>query len=688
MNYYWSDVFTDENSIYFHDHGRKEENVVTANIPTITASVPSLIPPVWSILQRKLFEVLSASVHPFLEKYTHQGGERQHELIWGGQLKSRDGADDFYESFYNFPLLYLLGGADDLLPLGLQQWNAITRQLTRFGHVHKEYERGYDQFHQSESYIYFYLLCLADPTNPELIERARRFAGFYLNEDPEALNYDAAKNILRAPHTGSGGPRWGVTDDGEPASYGWSQGMSVYGLPFQNVAGIDRVEDLRDPANARRMGQAMERGYSRGDVGANLNVSTLVANAALLTGDEKYRRWILHYVQGWRERAQCNGGLIPDNVGLSGMVGEYVDGKWYGGLYGWNWPHGFYNLQAAALCAAQSCLLLTNDLSHLDLPRGQQNYILALGEMRSFAEVANLMSLRHHWLNVEMALDKAEEGDRTFVVPYRYGDSGWFDYQPMSPVYPAALWALTGAASDWVAIVGVRDKSSYDWRPVFAFKTKEDSGHEQPWIEYLAGRNPDYPESVMRSALGVTNWHLDQIRADTSDFMRLSIHHWQEHNPITTEALIQLTLGAPQIIYNGGLLVAPLRHFDAERNRPGLPPDIAALVTQVSTEQVTIIFVNTSAFEARTLIVQSGSFGEHAFESVEYTRCASGSRYPGAEPRYEYGETLYSPPDPKIETVTQALGGKYLKVHLPPATEITLVLRIQRYVNQASYAIP
>ncbi len=654
------------------------------SLPTIAASVPSLHPPVWAVLQRKLIDTLSAAAHPYLDKYTHADGEHQHELNWGGQLNSRDGADDFYESFYNFPLLYLLGGADDLLPLAHRQWEAVTRQMTRMGNVHKEYERGYDQFHQSESYIYFYLLCLADPGNPRLAERARRFAGFFMNEDPEAPNYDEEKNIIRAPHNGSGGPRWGLNDDGSPASYGWSKGMSVYGLPFQNVPGIERIEDLKDPANARRMGQAMERAYSRGDVGANLGVSTLIANAALLTGDDKYRRWILRYVNGWRERTRANGGLMPDNVGLSGEVGEYVDGKWYGGLYGWNWPHGFYNLQAAALCAGQACLLLTNDQEHLSLARGQQARILALGQMRRFDDLP--MSLRQHWINVESAL--AGGNGETLVVPYRHGDGGWFDYQPMTPVYPIALWALTGETADWSTVVDLRDRSGYDWRAVFPFRSKEDGGHEQPWIEFLAGRNPGYPEAALRAALGIAHWHLDQIRADTADFDRVSIHHWQEHNPITTEALIQLTLGAPQILYNGGLLVAPLRHFDADRGRPGLPPDVAALVTQVSAEQVTLTFVNTSPVEARAVLVQAGSFGEHAFESAQYTRRAPGSRYPGAEAKYEYGASPYAPPDPQAETAAAEIQGQRLRVELPPATEITLTLSMRRYVNHASYALP
>ena len=56
-------------------------------------------------------------MHPFLDKYAREDGT----LIFRDDFRSRDGADDFYESFYNWPLLYLLGGDDDLLPLAHRQ---------------------------------------------------------------------------------------------------------------------------------------------------------------------------------------------------------------------------------------------------------------------------------------------------------------------------------------------------------------------------------------------------------------------------------------------------------------------------------------------------------------------------------------------------------------------------------------
>src|SRR5574341_444188 len=130
---------------------------------TITATLPCLEPPAWAVLERRLFDALDASVSPYLGKYTRPDGS----LIWRDRLPGRDGADDFYESFYNWPLQYLLGGGDELLALSRRQWESITRQLTALGLVHREYERGYDWFHQGESNLYFYFLCLADPRRPE-----------------------------------------------------------------------------------------------------------------------------------------------------------------------------------------------------------------------------------------------------------------------------------------------------------------------------------------------------------------------------------------------------------------------------------------------------------------------------------------------------------------------------------------
>ena len=642
---------------------------------TITATIPCGKPPTWAVLERQLIDLMNRATDPFLARYINDNGE----LIWRkGGTGSRDGADDFYEATFNWPLFYLLGGGDHLLEYGQRIWDGVTRQLTRGGMLHKEYELGYDQFHQGESYIYFYFLCLADPTNQINLERAKRFAGFYLNEDPDAQNYDPQHTIIRAPHNGSGGPRWGYSNE-SPPSYNWGPGMRVYGLPFRDIDGIDHYDDLNDPAKARQMGETMNERMGQGDVAGNLIVTSLITNAYLLTGEEKYQSWITEYVDAWIARAEQNDGLLPDNVGLSGQVGETMNGKWYGGLYGWSWPHGYYNIGMAATVAGLNAYLLTKDEKYLELPRSQYEIIWSLGEVRNVR--TEEMSLRQHWV------DQLGEGtaDEQFVVPYRYADrinsqeAGWFDYQPLSVVYPTAIWNVSALEDDWTRIEQLREKGSYEWARVTPFRNKEDGGHDPPWLRYLAGENPDYPEEMLRATYGQVCRRLALIAADDADLTQVNIHHWQEHNPIITEVLLQLTLGAPQIIYNGGLLHSRVRYYDVERERPGLPEDVAALVERMDAGSITLCLVNLSPFEERTLIVQAGAFGEHSFTAARFN--VRTSDYPGSQKGY-------AAPPLQSEEQQAEVNDKYLQIQLPPATEITLKLGMERYVNQPAYEQP
>ncbi|MDP7525858.1 MAG: hypothetical protein QF713_05945 [Dehalococcoidales bacterium] len=635
---------------------------------TIEATVPCHAAPSWAVWERKLIKVMEQSVYSFLEKYTREDGT----LIWGTELETRDGADDFYESFYNWPLLYLLGGGDHLLSLGIRQWEAVTKQLSDMDMLHREYEKGYDWFHQGESCLYFYFLCMADPTNSKMIDRARRFAGFYLNEDPDAPNYDPDLKLIRAPHNGSLGPRWGLMD-GDPV-YSWSSVMRHYGLPYEDVPGITSYDDLKDHELARRMGQALYDRMGRGDVATNLLATSLVTNAYLITGDDKYRKWVLEYVDAWRERAQRNGGLLPDNVGLSGEVGEYNKGKWYGGNYGWTWPHGFYNIGQAAIVAASNAYLLSQDSDYLDLARTQIDQVLEQGAVRDVRHLE--MSLDHHWTGI---LESLDEKKGTFVVPYRYGDNGWFDYQPMSLMFPTAVWNLSMASSDWECIERIRQASRYDWNLVISFRTKEDSGHEQPWLRFLAGENPSYPELILSASYAQVCRRLESIRQDNEDLMKVSIHHWQNLNPVVTEALIQLTLGAPQIMYNGGLLMCRVRYFDLDRHRPGLPEDVAALVEKLEDKRTVLRLVNLSPLRSHDVVIQPGAFGEHRFNSVRYTVGTNECPRP-------IGNN--SATEVQTEQVTTVVGDDTLHVHLPPAREIVLDLETERYVNQPSNELP
>src|SRR5689334_11133371 len=96
---------------------------IIPNLKIIESNVP-MAPPGWAVLERKLLEVMSEAALKYTEHYTRSGGT----LIW----KTEGGAsvDDLFESFYNFPLLYALGGSEKLRDLSFKQWNAMARQLT------------------------------------------------------------------------------------------------------------------------------------------------------------------------------------------------------------------------------------------------------------------------------------------------------------------------------------------------------------------------------------------------------------------------------------------------------------------------------------------------------------------------------------------------------------------------------
>ena len=172
---------------------------------------------------------------------------------------------------------------------------------------------------------------------------------------------------------------------------------------------------------------------------------------------------------------------------------------------------------------------------------------------------------------------------------------------------------------------------------------------------------------------------MQQVREDETDPRDNHIHWWQQLNPVTTEALIQLTLGAPQLLYNGGLLWAPLRYFDAERERPGLPPDVGALVETVSGDQVVLQLVNLSAVHERQVLVQAGTLGEHRFTQVKYNKVVGGN----------FGKVGdYGLPEVETALETVAVDGSYVHVELPPGTEIRLVIGLERHVQGASYRLP
>ncbi len=595
-----------------------EEGIERLVSVDLTGTAP---PPEWALWERYLLEKLEPAALEFVDRYTRPDGT----LIWRDRWPGMDGSDDGYESFFNFPLYYALGGPEEIHTLSRKLWDGVTRQFTRYGQIHNEFDGYYDWMHHGESYVYIYFFGLADPTIRKDRERAIRFAGLYLGEDPEASNWDPALKLIRSPVNGSRGPRF------ENTAEDWVTHRAVlanYPLPYDDIPNVDSSKAWIDDEKFPHILQALNSRMMRGDVPLNLTATSLMLNAYMYTGEEKYLRWVVDYVTVWRERARRNGGIIPDNVGLTGKVGENMGGKWWGGYYGWRWPHGLFNLLESTTIGASNALLATGDASFLELPRSQIDAVLAR---------------------------KRIENERC-LVPHKHADQGWYDYREMNPQTPIHLWSLTGSDRDWNVLQSVTDVDS--WKAFRYSKQKGDSGNEASWVAFIRGENPDYPVQMLRANYRECLRRLELIRSDRSSVDEQDVHHWQQRNPVIVEGLVQLMLGGPNHIYHGGLLHCRLRYFDPRGRRPGLPSDVAALVDSVRPDGVGVQLVNLHPSATRELIVQAGAFGEHRFTEIQVG-----------------GRTV------KVDR-------KFFLVRLSPGAVGRLELGIARFVNRPSYAFP
>src|SRR5260370_2862033 len=212
--------------------------------------------------------------------------------------------------------------------------------------------------------------------------------------------------------------------------------MASYGLPLSDIPGVRHTDDLKNPENARKMGAAMQKRMYRGDVATNLAATSLVANAYLFTGEQKYADWIKDYAGAWLDRTRANDGITPDNVGLSGKIGEYHSGKWWGGLYGWPWPHSYYSVgMALQIAGANGMLVSGGDPRYLEMARSTIDQLIPNG--------------------------KTHNGP--FLIPTKHNDSACFSFMPMFRSIPASLWFMTQAPPDCHRLHKPRPPTKLHW---------------------------------------------------------------------------------------------------------------------------------------------------------------------------------------------------------------------------------
>lgn len=609
-----------------------------------------LDPPEWALLQQQLMELLNRSAAEFYDKYVLPDGT----LRWRSEWPGMDGSDDPYEGFMNLALLYVLGGDPQLYDKARKVFEGITWQWTEYGQIYREFDAYYDWMHHGEGCLFLYFLGLADSDSLRDRQRARRFADMYTGNDPEAPNYDRENKLIRSPINGSRGPRFILTEEDWITHRGI---LDDYLAPFEDLTGVDIASGKcpwSDDRVYREIIDKMNERMSKGDVPLNLNTTSLIAHAYMYSGDQSLVEWTEEYVEAWMRRAEDNGGIIPDNVGLSGKIGEYNDGKWWGGYYGWRWSHGWMTIVEPLVNASMNAVLLTGNRQWLELARKQMDL---------------------HW-------ELRKQVDGRWHVPHKHLDAGWTDYREANPAYGIYLWTISmedqdvqrfermGAADFYTDI----EIPTYSGRNPKTYKeTKHYIANTVPWFAYIRGQDPSYPEKILQANCQLVRNQLEKMRSpqgdpvswETEDYnleALSAIHKWQEMCPVYPEGLLQLTMGAPMHISHGGLQHARVRYYDAAERRPGLPPKVSALVERLTDDSVTLTLVNVDLFEPKEVIIQAGGFGEHRFEHARVVDGASAQPIP--------------------------VQGKWLKVSLAEGAGAKLVLTMKRYANRPSYETP
>ncbi len=545
------------------------------------AIAKKMSPPAWALLERELIKANSEAAVKFGKKYLDSRGYLLHTPRWG----TLDGPDDAIETFHNWTLMYALGGSDGLLRTfqkalegHYQQYKelrTVKTELAKDGAYYKEFITQSDWFHTGEGIRGLMFLGLADPNAPMLVERMKRFSAMYMNEDPEAQNYDPVNKVIKSIWTGSKGPMlhkattYDWVGDPVPGSFHLLHGPKGRGQLINLLSVYDKM-----------LAHCAEYLDSVGDHPLNLASTGLALNAYMLTGEKKYKDWILEYVGAWKQRTDANGGNIPTNIGLNGQPGGEYGGKWYKGTYGWNFT--IYDGEIDKVASR-------NTVTAGSWPGFGNAYLVSQGD-------AGFVNTLRKQMDNLYAQKKVVNG-RT-MIPSMFGDprgykytgrEEWYEWTPnlqtnrLTEIY---LWSM--------------DRKDLERVPV------------EGWIAFLEGKDASYPEKALRADLEHLRRRVQDIdEDDTTPDTRLA-DYVMILNPVTTDALTKLTLGS-YLTGNIWTLHSRVRYFDPVKQRAGLPEDVAALVEKFDAESVTLTLVNTNQVSPRTVVVQAGAYAEHQF---------------------------------------------------------------------------
>jgi hypothetical protein len=538
-------------------------NALLARAQPVMHVKSPMSPPTWALLERELLKTSAAACEEFFAKYFDERGYLMCVERWGGD----DGPDDAIENCNDWPILHALGGPDPLLAMYKKAWEGHLRQYTQAkttnvpfakdGMYYKEFPVMFDWLHNAEGLTVFCNQGLSDPRDPRLELRLRRYAGFYLGEDPGAANYDPKHKIIRSMFNGSRGPLLR-----KATALDWAGDPIEVKNRFRLAHGENSYDEM--------LAHFKDYNDIVGDHPQNLQATCLALHAYLLTHDAKYKAWLLEYVDAWRQRILDNKGILPTNIGLDGAIGGAAAGKWYGGVYGW----GF------SVVVPQTGKLAHRNSHHLGLT-GFGNAFLLTGDDRYIEPWRKMIDL----VNAQ-----GKKVDGVMAYPHMYGDAGWYDFKP--------------------------DKYKHGAEEIWYWSMRADDRKRLPpggWLAFLDGNDPAYPETLLRHDLAAVGKKVQAMRADTTTPDTRLADDPLPYNPASAGNLVRLMLGG---LHHGNrtlVLNARVRYFDPDRRRAGLPADVAALVEGLGAASTTLTLVNVNQLEPRAVLIQAGGYGEHQF---------------------------------------------------------------------------
>lgn len=562
-----------------------------ADLPLLEIATP-MAPPEWALLERAVIDAQLPACEAFFGRYYDANGFLLCHVRWGAD----DGPDDAIENVNNWPQLYALGGDERIRAMYEKAYDGHVRQYTQAhttevpfakdGMYFREFPVMMDWQHNGEGLTVFNNMGLGDPYNKKYRDRVRRFAGFYIGEDPSAPNYDKQHKIIKSMFNGSRGPLMRKT-----TALDWT------GDPI-DTSGVDQTSLMHGEHNYDQMlAHFKDYNDTLGDTPLNLESTGLALIAYMLAHEPKYKAWILEYADAWIERARANKDMIPTNIGLDGTIGGEAGGKWYGGVYGW----------AFSPVVPQTGERQDRNRIPFVLSGFLNAYLVSGGNDR-YLDVWRRMT-DHINANAKMIDGKP-------AAPRMYGDNGWYSFGP-------GKWQI-----------GTQDIYYMTMKPADRARMPDN-----PWISFLEGKNADYPITALRIALErVRNAHAALLSDQTTPDTRFA-DTVMDQNPANVTALVALMEGGIHIARPGWSRYSPdvggalhfvrLRYFDPIARRPGIPKDVAALVERLTAEETVVTLINTNQNDTRTVTIQGGAYGEHQIASISdgKTTKAVGARF-------------------------------------------------------------